>query len=466
MSGCAARRAAALLAAVVVVAGGCGGGGTAPQIVADPTLTISTPVSVATPVPSAAPTPVAVPVATPVPSAAPTPVAVPLATPVPSAAPTLVATPVPEVSPPPDPTPTAEPEPWRARLAFTGDLLSHGPVFRQAQANGSGELAYDYRPMFELVRQALSDADLAICHLETPLSPDNRGLSGYPLFNAPGDLAAAIAQVGYDGCSTASNHSMDQGIDGVEDTLDLFDQAGLGHAGMARTALEAALPRLYSVNGVTIGHLSYTYGLNGLVLPDDKPWAVNVNSVEDILEEAQAAIELGAEFVVLSIHWGAEYQIAPTSQQRALAKELLSGDEIDLIVGTHAHVIQPVERLGGNLVIYGLGNFLSNQSPQSCRSCPPESTDGVIVLVDLMEGEFGDLEITEISAVPTWVDRRTFTIVDVGAALAAGSSPELAGQLEQSLARTATTLRSYGVDVVVAGLLQDGSEAGSIGGRH
>ena len=338
--------------------------------------------------------------------------------------------------------------------------MSHGSVYRQAHANGANggnrangadDLSYDYRPMFELVQETLSNADLAICHLETPLSPDNSDLSGYPVFNAPGDLAASIAHVGYDGCSTASNHSLDRGIAGIKDTLDVFDQAGLGHAGMARTAAEAAMPRLYSADGITISHLSYTYGLNGLILPDDKPWAVDLNSVPDILEEARAAIQLGAEFVVLSIHWGAEYQVAPTSQQRAMAKELLAGDEIDLVVGTHAHVVQPVERLGGNLVIYGLGNFLSNQSPQSCRSCPPESTDGVIVQVDLVESESGDIEVAAISAVPTWVDRRTFTIVDVGAALAAGSSPELTAQLEQSWARTTATLRSHGVDVAFAG---------------
>ncbi|MCY3889903.1 MAG: CapA family protein [bacterium] len=423
-----------------MLAGGCGDGGTAPAFISDPTPNTSTPV------PAAAPTPVATLAPAVPPSAAPTPIAPPTATS--TFAPT--ATPIPTASATPDPS--AEPQSWHARLAFTGDLLSHGPVFRQAQANGGEDLAYDYRPMFELVQDTLSDADLAVCHLETPLSPNNRNLSGYPLFNAPGDLAVAIAHVGYDGCSTASNHSLDQGITGINDTLDLFDQAGLGHAGMARTALEGAIPRLYSVNGVTIGHLSYTYGLNGLILPDDKPWAVDINSVQDILGEARAAIELGAEFVVLSIHWGAEYQVAPTSQQRSLAKELLAGDEIDIIVGTHAHVIQPVERLGGNLVIYGLGNFLSNQSPQSCRSCPPESTDGVIVLVDLVEGETGALDVAAISAVPTWVDRRTFTIVDVGAALAAGTSSELTSQLEQSWARTTATLRSYGVDVMFAGL--------------
>lgn len=375
----------------------------------------------------------------------------PVPTPAPTPEPTPAPTPAPTPEPTPVPTPASDPALRQARLAFTGDLLSHGAVFRQAQANGGDELVYDYRPMFDLVREAVSDADLAVCHLETPLSPDNRNLSGFPVFNAPGDLAAAIAQVGYDGCSTASNHSLDQGITGVEATLDLFDQVGLGHAGMARTLWEATFPRLYHVNGITIGHLSYTYGLNGFILPEDQPWAVNINSVDDILAEARVAIDLGADFVVLSIHWGAENRVQPTEQQRALAKELLAGDEVDLIVGTHAHVIQPVERLGGNLVIYGLGNFLSNQSPQSCRSCPPESTDGVIVQVDLMEGDSGDVEVAAISAIPTWVDRRTFTIVDVSAALAADSFPELTTQLEQSLARTTSTLRSYGVDVVVAG---------------
>ena len=439
---------------LVVWLGGCGGqepkaSPAAPTPVASPTAVWPESASTPTPEPTPEPTPAPTPEPTPEPTPAPTPEPTPEPTPAPTPAP--APTPEPTPAPTHEPTPASEPVLRQARLAFTGDLLSHGAVFRQAQANGGDELVYDYRPMFDLVREAVSDADLAVCHLETPLSPDNRNLSGYPVFNAPGDLAAAIAQVGYDGCSTASNHSLDQGITGVGDTLELFDRAGLGHAGMARTLWEAAIPRLYHVNGITIGHLSYTYGLNGFILPEDQPWAVNINSVDDILAEARVAIDLGAEFVVLSIHWGAENRVQPTEQQRALAKEILAGDEVDLIVGTHAHVIQPVERLGGNLVIYGLGNFLSNQSPQSCRSCPPESTDGVIVQVDLMEGNSGDVEVAAISAIPTWVDRRTFTIVDVSAAIAADSFPELTTQLEQSLARTTSTLRSYGVDVMVAG---------------
>lgn len=405
----------------------------------------------ATPIELEEPAPTASSIQTATPGADAPPSTPPEATPTIAAVPDPTTTSVPTTAPTTVPTPAPTPAPRQARLAFTGDLLSHTSVFNRAKAIGGDELAYDYRPMFEMVQGTLSRADLAICHLETPLSPDNSRLSGYPLFNAPGDLARSIAAVGYDGCSTASNHSLDKGIIGIAATLDLFDQAGLGHAGMARNSQEAAAPTLYEVNGITVGHLSYTYGLNGLILPADRPWAVNVIIAEGILNEARAAIAAGADFTVLSIHWGAEYRVAPTAQQRALAKELLAGDEIDLIVGTHAHVVQPVELIGGNYVIYGLGNFLSNQSPESCRSCPPESTDGVIVVVELLERESGDIQVAEIGATPTWVDRRTFTIVDVYAALADGALPELARQLEQSLGRTTTTLRSYGVDVVVAG---------------
>ncbi len=422
------RGVAVLLAVVVGLTAGCGGD----DPVAAPSPAADGPIS-SVPAVTPGPTATAGPVVTPTSTPTPTPVVIPTSTPTPT----------------PAATPTPTPEPRRARLAFTGDLLSHSSVFNRAKAYGGEELAYDYRPMFESVRTVLSDVDLAICHLETPLSPDNRDLSGYPVFNAPGDLAAAIAAVGYDGCSTASNHSLDKGTVGIAATLDLLDRADLGHAGMARTLEEATTPTLYEVNGITIAHLSYTYGLNGSILPDDQPWAVHVISTEDILAEARAAIGAGADFVVLSIHWGTEYRVAPSTSQQVLAEELLAGDEIDLIVGTHAHVIQPVDLVGGNYVIYGLGNFLSNQSPQSCRSCPPGSTDGVIVVVELSEGEAGRIEVAAVEAVPTWVDRRTFTIVDVGAALAEDTHPELTHQLEQSWDRTTTTLQSHGVDVTV-----------------
>lgn len=336
-------------------------------------------------------------------------------------------------------------------MVFTGDVLSHGAVNWQALANGSDDLAYDYRPMFDQVRTSLHDADLAVCHLESPLSPDNRDLSGYPLFNVPGDLAVSLADVGYDGCSTASNHSLDRGVDGIKATLGLLEDAGLGHAGMARTASEAETPTLYEIRGITIGHLSYTYGLNGLTLPPDHLWAVHVIDADAIEAEAAAAVNAGADFVVVSIQWGVEYVSTPIAPQRRLAERLLSSDDIDLIVGSHAHVVQPIGHVGGKFVIYGLGNFLTNQSPLSCRSCPAATADGVIVGVDLARNADGQIEVSGLSAVPTWVDRRTFTIVDVADRLADDIGPNTRAHFQRSWNRTVRVLRALDASIEVKG---------------
>ena len=341
--------------------------------------------------------------------------------------------------------------PRRARLVFTGDVLSHGPVTRRALANGTEDLRFDYRPMFAHVRDTIASADLAVCHLETPLSADNTDLSGYPLFNAPGDLAAGLVDAGYDACSVASNHSLDQGIDGIADTLDTLERYGLGHAGMARNPTEAETPSIHVVNGIVIGHLSYTYGLNGLRLPADRPWAVDVISVDAIEAEAHAAVTAGAEFVILSVQWGWEYTSKPSVSQRQLASRLLEDTEVDLIVGSHAHVPQPIGRVGDKFVIYGLGNFLTNQSPLSCRSCPAATVDGVMLEVQLAETPAGRIEVAALGAVPTWVERPHYTIVDVAEELTGDLGPNRRGVLQRSWQRTANVLRAEGIDLVIKG---------------
>lgn len=358
--------------------------------------------------------------------------------------------------------PPPQPVTRRARLVFTGDVLSHGPVTRRARANGSADPRYDYRPMFTQVREHISDADLAICHLESPLSASNENLSGFPLFNAPGDLAAALADAGYDGCSTASNHSLDQGIEGIASTLEVLERHGLGHAGMARTVSESAVPTIYVVNGIAIGHLSYTYGLNGLRLPPDRLWAIDVTDRSAIEAEAHAATAAGAEFVVLSIHWGWEYTSVPSASQRELAAVLLASPDIDLIVGSHAHVAQPIDRIGGKYVIYGLGNFLTGQSPWTCRSCPVATVDGVIVGVELTETPAGRIEVTSLDAIPTWVEHPTFAIVDVAGELDTQLGPNRRAALMWSWQRTARVLRRDDVDVLIKGDLdQAGVAAGA-----
>jgi len=293
--------------------------------------------------------------------------------------------------------------------------------------------------MFAAVRPLLSAADLAICHLETPLSRDNSDLSGYPQFNVPFQLAAALADAGYDGCSTASNHAFDAHADGVAATLLQLDRVGLGHAGTARTAEEAATPWRYRVKGVTVGHLSYTFGLNGAVLPAHQPWLVNLIDANRILADAQAARAAGAEFLVVSLHWGVEYRSSPSDGQSVLAHQLLPSPDIDLIVGHHAHVVQPVERIGAEYVAYGLGNFLSNQSAACCTA---SAQDGVIIEVRVTESvERGSFTVDGVTFAPTWVDRRDFRIVPVALALADPNlGSDLRAELDASWQRTTTVV--------------------------
>lgn len=359
-------------------------------------------------------------------------------------------------APRPDPTaltipPTPTPLPIEHRtLLFSGDVLSHTPVISQARAYGvESGWAYDYRPMFSSVGGRVSSADLAVCVLETPVSPDNIGLDGYPTFNAPRELPDALVAVGYDGCSTASNHSLDRGPGGVRTTLAEMDRVGLAHAGMARGENEALQPRQYDLDGVVVAHLSYTYGLNGFRLPADEPWLVNLNDPQAILAEAQRAKESGADLVVLSIQWGAEYQREPTSEQEALANRLTRSGSIDLIVGNHVHVVQPVAEINGVPVIYGLGNSLSNQSDNCCRT---GTQDGVMIEATVRGSSEVGYSVTGLAFAPTWVDRTNFVIMDLLVELDNAGLPE--GQravYQASFDRTVAAIGSLGVEIPLAG---------------
>ena len=296
---------------------------------------------------------------------------------------------VPSTTVPPTTTTTTEPPPPPRRtavLAFSGDTLAHRGVVAQAAANAADaadvEADYDFAPMFDLVRGTLSEADLAICHLETPLSSDNTRLSGYPTFNVPRELADALAGAGYDGCTTASNHSLDRRAEGVTSTLDVLDEAGLRHSGSARDQMEYDEPTIYDAGGIAVASLSYAYGFNGFSEPADSPWLVNEIDVEEITREVAAARSNGAEYVVLSLHWGTEYRHEPNAYQLDHAQQIAAIDGIDIVIGHHAHVVQPVDIVDGLPVVFGLGNFLSNQSANCCAR---GAQDGLIMQVNIQE---------------------------------------------------------------------------------
>lgn len=344
-------------------------------------------------------------------------------------------------------TTTEAPAPPRrtAQLAFTGDTLSHRGVVRQAAQNAAdSDAEYDFAPMFDRVREVISSADLAICHLETPLSIDNTRLSGYPTFNVPRELADGLRTVGYDGCTFASNHSLDRRPEGVEATLTVLDEAGLGHSGGARNQAEYDEVTIYDAGGISVASLSYSYGFNGFTEPTDMPWLVNEIDIEEIRDEVDRARAAGAEYVVLSLHWGTEYRHQPNQYQLDHAAMVAAIEGVDIVIGHHAHVVQPVDIVDGTPIVFGLGNFLSNQSANCCAAGSP---DGVVMQVNIQElpDEDGPGFRTWLTYVPTRVDRTDYTIVPVVDALEGDElSDAKRAELEASRKRTADALNLLG----------------------
>lgn len=280
-------------------------------------------------------------------------------------------------------------------VVATGDVLIHPALTEQAEADGHGRR--DFAPLFAGIRPVIEKADLAICHMETPLATADGPFEGYPLFYAPPEVAAAVAETGYDTCSTASNHTLDHGADGVRTTLDTLDAARIGHTGSARTEQEAETPLVREVNGVKVGQVSFTFGLNkGTEAP--QPWMVNELSVEKVLDAARRARAAGAEVVIASIHWGIENQHDPTGEQREMARQILADPAVDLIVGHHAHVVQPFEKIGDKWVAYGLGNSVArHEEPRG------DTEEGVIARFRFTKAATG-WKVDRAEYIPTLVD--------------------------------------------------------------
>jgi poly-gamma-glutamate synthesis protein (capsule biosynthesis protein) len=357
-----------------------------------------------------------------------------------------------EVPPPPAAAPRVLPPPAPPRsftVVASGDVLLHGALWRQANQDAGGR-GYDFGPMFASVRPVVTAADLAICHLETPLGEPNGPFSGYPIFNGPPQVATTLAEIGYDSCSTASNHSLDKGTTGVVRTLDVLDAAGLRHAGTARSQTEWASQTLLRVRGVVVGQLSYTFSFNGLRLPRDKPWLANPLDIDTILLDARRARIAGAEVVIVSLHFGTEYQHSPNGHQINVARRLLRSPDIDLILGHHAHVVQPIEKIGDKWVAYGLGNQVSNQvQAQNTR-------DGIMPRFTFTEVSAGVFKVTKAEVIPThmWLNgpRR---LLDIPAVLADPDTPaSVRASCLASLRRTRSVVGqrgAYGDGLTLAG---------------
>ena len=265
----------------------------------------------------------------------------------------------------PSPTPSAAPTEARFTIGYAGDVLTHMPVMDDT-AGGGG----DIEPLIAAARPWSEGVDLALCGMEVPVAPDGVP-SGYPMFGSTTAVVDALSRSGWDGCATASNHSWDQGFDGVVATADALRADSMGYSGTNRTQAEAAAPyQLYELTRggmtITVAQLSSTYGLNGFSADPD--WAVNLNDVAWVDAQARAAREAGADVVVLHTQLGEEYSPDPVPAQTEFAQAVAQTGQVDVLFGAHPHVPETNELLPGGpggrgmWVSYSAGNFISNQS--------------------------------------------------------------------------------------------------------
>lgn len=305
----------------------------------------------------------------------------------------------------------SEPEPL-APLDFTisagGDMLIHMPV---AQSAWNGQ-TWDFSSQMTLVEPYLQGSDIALCNMETAMVPYDQAPSGYPIFGTPRALADSMAASGWNGCSTSSNHSLDQGLQGVFNTLDFLEAAGLGAVGTARSEVESNAPQFYEIDGVDqsvkVAHIAAAHNTNGIPIPEEAPWAINLIDIPRIIGQAQAAREEGADIVLATIHCcEIEYVTAVEDQQIDIAQQLAASGVVDAVVSHHPHVPRTIDLVeggpGGNgmWVAYGLGNFISNQTVEAVGAV--ESSTGMMVFFDGVknEGEAARLVGAEWMAVTT-----------------------------------------------------------------
>ncbi|GGV39750.1 lipoprotein [Streptomyces griseoflavus] len=323
------------------------------------------------------------------------------------------------------PAPSASGRPGFTLVA-SGDVLPHTSIIERARYDAGGT-GYDFRPMLAGIRSVVAPADVALCHMETVYGADG-DYTGYPLFKSPPEIAHALATTGYDGCSTASNHTLDDGSDGIRRTLDALDRAGVRHAGSARSEQESRTVTVLRAGGARVAHLAYTYDTNGLPMPPGQPWAVALVDEARIVEDARAARRAGADVVVVSVHWGTEWQDAPDERQTALARSLTASNtggrpDIDLILGTHAHVPQAYEKVNGTWVVYGMGDQVAGEMTGHDGALDPrgnQSTVGRFTFAPPAR-EGGRWQVTRAEFVPQFFDVDAGRVVNLNQALARGA---------------------------------------------
>ena len=326
------------------------------------------------------------------------------------------------------PVPTTEPtEPpvtllSTAKISAMGDMLMHLPCIEAAKVSDG----YDFTPFFRYLQDYIRQADYAVANLETTLAGPTREYKGYPNFNCPDEIVSSLQSVGFDMLLTANNHCYDTGTKGYHRTQEILTAAGMDYIGSVPNE-ETPQYLIKDVNGISIGMICYTYEDNSdpnVVAPNGTPMkdadetlinSFNVNELETFYQRIEGQIkemkDKGAEALVLYIHWGVEYQVKENQTQNAIAQKMCDLG-IDVIVGGHPHVIQPMELLTSGtdekhktLCLYSTGNALSNQRRDLMNLNTGHTEDGILFNFTFAKYSDGTVRVEDASVIPTWINK-------------------------------------------------------------
>ena len=243
----------------------------------------------------------------------------------------------------------------RISLVMVGDVLIHEAIYKDALNNDG---TYEFDQMFEEVKPLLEGYDLRYCNQESIIGGKNLGISGYPNFNSPDEIGNTVVDLGFNMVGLANNHAFDKGEKAINYSVNYWKQYdNIITSGSYLSEEERNNIKIYEKNGIKYAFLAYTTGINGNNL-NGKNYLVNIYDKAQVKKDIDKVKE--ADVIIVAMHWGNEYTNVPTQSQREIA-EYLSSLGVDLIIGTHPHVVQPITYIGDTLVIYSLGNFISNQ---------------------------------------------------------------------------------------------------------
>jgi bacterial capsule synthesis protein len=314
-----------------------------------------------------------------------------------------------------------EPAPVRVQLLFAGDVMQHLPQVAAARR----EAGFDYREVFGYLHSRFRAADLVVVNLETTLTRADR-YTGYPLFRSPVALADAMRDAGVDVAVLANNHCCDGGATGVHTTLSELKRCGIRHTGVFADSVHRAgnNPLYIDRCGVRFAILNYTYGTNGMPVPE----GVEVNLIDTVRMAGDLAAARGGspDCIAVCIHWGNEYERRENAAQRSLA-QFLKRHGADLIIGSHPHVVQPFEADSSHVVFYSLGNFVSNQRRRYCDG-------GLLAGIEAVKHPDGRMTYS-LDPVPVWVAMPGYRIIppEVGDTMAL---PEAYAVFRKDVAQT------------------------------